>query len=259
MDKEYSFSVELAKKYGVPEAVILKNLLFWIEKNKANERHFHDGYYWTYNSIKAFTELFPFWTEKQIRGILDRLIKKEVIKTGNYNEKAYDRTLWYTITDESIMGKCICPEGQMEFTNKANEFALEGEPIPYINTDKKPDDKLKETASRILLYLNSKTKKHYKPVNGSLKNITARLKEYDNLEQGEKDCKRVIDVKWSHWKYDFKMKEYVNYETLFRSGNFYRYLQEEKWVWLEDEKGTFIPERGKKYKAIPESEVEYAE
>lgn len=140
MDKEYSFSVELAIKYGVNAAIMLKNLMFWIEKNMANKKHFYDGKYWTYNSVRAFQLLFPFWTDKQIRRILDNLVEKKVIAKGNYNKIGYDRTLWYTIIDEAIKGKCICPNGQMEMTKRANRNDQTGEPIPYINTDNKTDE-----------------------------------------------------------------------------------------------------------------------
>ncbi len=38
---EYHFNKELAKIYGVNEAIILYNLCFWIDKNKMNEKHFY--------------------------------------------------------------------------------------------------------------------------------------------------------------------------------------------------------------------------
>ena len=35
---EHSFNIELAKEYGILEAILLKNIWFWIEKNRANEK-----------------------------------------------------------------------------------------------------------------------------------------------------------------------------------------------------------------------------
>ena len=54
---KHSFDVELAKEYGILEAILIQNIYFWIEKNKANKKHFYDGRYWTYNSKKAFSEM----------------------------------------------------------------------------------------------------------------------------------------------------------------------------------------------------------
>ena len=122
---KHSFDVEIARKYDIPTAVLLENLFFWIEKNKANNRHFHDGHYWTYNSIKAFVDLFPYLTERQIRYTLQKMIDNKLIITGNYNESQYDRTLWYAITD---FGYCILQNCQMDNTKDKNDGKSEENP-----------------------------------------------------------------------------------------------------------------------------------
>ena len=38
---QHSFNVELAKEYGVLEAILLNHLWFWIKKNKANNTTKH--------------------------------------------------------------------------------------------------------------------------------------------------------------------------------------------------------------------------
>lgn len=141
----YGFDTEIAEQYGVDEAIMLQNFAFWIEKNMANDKHFHDGRYWTYNSHKAMASLFPFWTEKQIRRIIDNLIEKGLITKGNYNDLKYDQTKWYALTDLGISiclngqmekterANVICPNGQIEQPKRANRIAKKGEPIPDIN------------------------------------------------------------------------------------------------------------------------------
>lgn len=129
---EHSFNIELAKKYGIVEAILLKNLWFWIAKNKANEKHFYDGTYWTYNSIKAFGELFPYISEKTIIRSLKKLEELGIIKTGNYNKIAYDRTKWYAFTS---LGNSIMTKGQMEDTKTGNGIDENSKAIPDINTN----------------------------------------------------------------------------------------------------------------------------
>ena len=60
---KHIFDVEIAREYGVNCAVIMENMFFWIEKNRANATNFYDGKYWTFNSKKALTELFPYLTQ----------------------------------------------------------------------------------------------------------------------------------------------------------------------------------------------------
>lgn len=121
----HSFDPEVAEKVGLNAAVIYQNIVWWCEKNAANERNIHDGKAWTFNSMKAFERLFPYLTSKQIRVALEKLEEVSLIESGNFNEKQYDRTKWY------------CPTGQMEMPLRANGNAPEGKPIP----DSKPVDK----------------------------------------------------------------------------------------------------------------------
>ena len=134
---EHSFNIELAKKYGILEAILLKNIWFWIEKNRANEKNFYDGTYWTYNSTRAFNELFPYASESSIKRALKSLQEKGIIKTGNYNKSSYDRTLWYAFTD---LGYSIMSNRQMEVNKSSNGNEQNGLTIPDINTDNKTKD-----------------------------------------------------------------------------------------------------------------------
>ncbi len=101
----YHFDVDLAIEHSIEGAVILNYLSHWIFINKANDRNFKDGYYWTYNSLTAFEKIFPFWDYKKIGRILLKLEDKKIILSGNYNKVRFDRTKWYTIIDPSILKK----------------------------------------------------------------------------------------------------------------------------------------------------------
>lgn len=119
----HSFNIEDAKKYGVECAIILENLRFWIAKNKANNRHFYDGKYWTYNSVRALAELFPYWTINQIRRYIDKLQSLGVISCGNYNQSPYDMTKWF------------CVNEQIDLANLPNENGENDKCYTDINTD----------------------------------------------------------------------------------------------------------------------------
>ena len=125
----HSFDPDIAKQVGLNAATIYQNILWWAERNAANNKHSHDGYIWTYNSIAAFGDLFPYLTLKQIRTALTKLEDDGLIVSGCYNKSAYDRTKWYAPT---------CPLGKADLPSGANEIAQKGEPIPDINTDNKP-------------------------------------------------------------------------------------------------------------------------
>ena len=128
----HSFNVIVAREYGIIEAILLNNLEYWTLKNVANQKNFHNGYYWTYNSTRALTELFPYISQRQIQNAFKKLKDLDIIQTGNFNKSTYDRTLWYAFTQkgQSIMQKC-----KMESANLLNGLCENVEPIPNINTN----------------------------------------------------------------------------------------------------------------------------
>lgn len=130
------FDPEVAKEIGVEEAIMYANIVFWCAKNAANDKHHHDGYYWSYNSISAFTALFQFWSVQQIRRILENLEKKGYILSGNYNAHKYDQTKWYS-----------CPKEQIHLLKPANGFVESGKPIPDIKPDSKQISAIKSRNS----------------------------------------------------------------------------------------------------------------
>ena len=127
---EYSFDINEATQYGLNEAIFLKNLKFWLLKNKANKKHFHDDHTWTYNSVQAYTELFPFWSVKTIRNTIESLLEQGIIIKGNYSANTHDRTNWYALKDESIL-----LNGQIHLPKKETPFAEKGKCITDNNTD----------------------------------------------------------------------------------------------------------------------------
>lgn len=124
---QHHFDVDLATRYGIAEAILLNHLEYWIEHNRANQKNFFEGRYWTFNSNKALREIFPYLSEKKIRNALNHLQEEGLIITGNFNKLAYDRTLWYALTEK---GKSILPKWQMEVYETANGNSRNGEPIP---------------------------------------------------------------------------------------------------------------------------------
>jgi hypothetical protein len=135
----HSFNVDIAKKYGVECAIILENMQWWIAKNKANRKHFYKGRYWTYNSAKSFSELFPYWSKHQIGRFLRRLEHEGLVVSGNFNKAGYDHTKWYSVNDSLILQIC-----NIECAELQHRMYENAQPIPYINTDINTDNNIEE-------------------------------------------------------------------------------------------------------------------
>jgi hypothetical protein len=199
----HQFCPVVAKEFGVNVAIFLQNLAFWTQTNLANEKHIYDGHCWTYNSVEAFTEIFPYFTRKQIRTILDNALKNNLIIKGNYNKVKYDHTGWYALTPKSYLYftqlvnakninlleeafKAICPFGQIELSKRANRNVQKGQPIPDGNPDEKP---LKES----ITFSNTKEiKKSISNLDG--KSLTA-LQDINSLNLPNEFLQQLIEVR----------------------------------------------------------------
>lgn len=149
----HSFDIDIAKEYGLNEAILLNNLWFWVEHNRANNINYYDGNYWTYNSTRAFNELFPYLSQRQIQNALKKLRDKGILIVGNYNKSSYDRTLWYAFSE---LGKCIMQKCKMDITNSNSQECENVKPIP---NNKQSNNKTKNNKTNIYhnqsIYLDS--------------------------------------------------------------------------------------------------------
>ena len=167
---EHHFNTDIAKDCGIEEAILLHNFHFWLSKNAANEKHFHDGLYWFYNSKKAFVDLFPYMNETKIFRSIKNLEERGFIVKGNYNTDKWDRTNWYAITKIGLTylqtkGYSISVFGAL-FQNdtidsgKMNDGTMQSEQSILINntytntdTDKKDkEESLSKSASDVELF-----------------------------------------------------------------------------------------------------------
>ena len=194
------FDEDIAKEYGMAEAVMFQNISFWAANNKSNERNFFGGRYWTYNSVKAFQEIFPYLSIRQIRKTLSNLENRDLlIVSGNYNKSKYDRTKWYALSDlgiEIVKGsKFHLPDLTKEknhLHDLTNQYGDNDQPIPDIKPYNKPlyeeeaEFKKVDVISELVEVYNSlgePFKKVTKITKGRRQKANERLKEIGSKEK----------------------------------------------------------------------------
>ena len=228
----HHFEVEEAKKYGIECAIILYNIRFWIEKNKANRVHFHKERYWTYNSAKAFSELFPYLSPTQISRHLRKLEKLGVIISDNFNTAGYDKTKWYSLADTD------CTKMNKECLKMDKGVFKNEQPIPdikpNINTDNINSglsdthcdsnvDKLKDQLidfDALLVLFNNITGKKFRVINKK-----ARKQFLDILNEGytKIQIKEAI-VNCFNSDYHKENTQYLTPEFISRMDKFEKYV-----------------------------------
>ena len=153
-------SRELAKLIGLNESIVLQQVHYWLEINRKADKNFHDGRYWTYNTMKSWQEKeFAFWSFNTVKRTFTSLVNKGYLILGNYNHQKFDQTKWYSIDYEAletlispnssnwanaelpISPKWANASGQNEPMDKPNL----GHTIPETNTENNNIDKTTTT------------------------------------------------------------------------------------------------------------------
>lgn len=110
---EHHFDIDHAESYGIEEAIIINHFIFWLTKNKANHKTIKEielkidnkiqkvKRVFTYNSVSAMQEIFPYMNDKKIYRVIESLIEQKVIVRKYFNSNSYNRTSWYCFYDES--------------------------------------------------------------------------------------------------------------------------------------------------------------
>lgn len=246
---EHSFDVDIAREYGIPAAILLKQMSLWINANKRKGKNQFNGKTWTYNSSRDLSDKLPYFSAQVIKRTLLEMVRSGLLERGNFNKTAQDRTIWYTLTDkaEALISHCskrnnaLCENeqsivqiGTMESTNLNNALFKNEPPLPSKYTSKKTSnntsisppiippagdctpksepkaDSHTETRREILAYLNGKAGTKYRDGAVAKRHIDARLNEGYTLD----DFKSVIDAKCREWL-GSDMAKYLRPETLF--------------------------------------------
>ena len=238
---EHHFNVDVAKEVGVNAATILNHIIWWCQKNASDGNNFHDGRYWTYNSAKSLSQIFPYLTENQIRTATKKLADSGFVVTGDYSSNRYARPVYYSPTrkalemcgasmfenDDHVFGK-----NQTRRVNSSSSiFSTVKDTVADIdrNIVELPRQRdvgsgLSDKSFEVLSHLNSRCGRSYRRCDSSLKEIKARLREGYSVET----LCSIIDFKASQWEHDRKMRDYLRPSTLFRATNCMNYEQEMK-------------------------------
>lgn len=99
-ESPYIIQKSLAMKVGVDEALFIQQLHYLVtNKEKGSDFDtFKDGYTWVYNTWWGWQEFFPFWNQKKLQRMINKLETENIlVGRKDLNAKAYDKTKWYRI------------------------------------------------------------------------------------------------------------------------------------------------------------------
>lgn len=199
MSVVYYFDPFVAKELkSVEAAVFLSNIDFWLRTNRANNEHFIDGRYWTYNTQEAFAELYPYMNERQIKYLIKKLQEDGYLLVSKHNKANMDRTNWYSLTDKyyTMVQNCTFESTKLSDAKNKNVPA-----IPYIN-----QSYINQDSSLISSESNEK-----KDINSSDDSFIS--KEKPKRSAGILPSREEVDAYIAKKGYHFSSAEFFKYYT----------------------------------------------
>ena len=157
----HSFNVKVAVDFSVNIALFLEHLKFWTFKNLANKSNIYDGKCWSYDTIEALADYFPYWTKSQRETVINSAVAAGLVVKGNYNKTKFDRTVWYALTETAYgyfpelmaekylqtLYSSVSENSEMDFLTFGNLFPKNRTPIPDTQPGTDPNTKdLKDIA-----------------------------------------------------------------------------------------------------------------
>ncbi|HEY6021811.1 MAG TPA: hypothetical protein VIY48_18700 [Candidatus Paceibacterota bacterium] len=105
----------LAVAVGVSKAIVLQQVQYWVTNPKAGV--WKDGFKWVHNTYAEWQENFPFWSEANVRKIINQLEDEGLLISAQIAPNPHDRTKSYTIDYtklEEVVASHVLPEYQMD-------------------------------------------------------------------------------------------------------------------------------------------------
>lgn len=139
---DHSFNPIFAQRYGMVAAVIIHDFAYWIHHNRANGRNFYESRYWTYNSAKAFQDMYPYMGKSQIYAAMRKMQDDGLIVKGDFNSDKWNHTPWYSITDKgyAVIAECETKSAELRNSDEFENQTVENQEIEHSLCENCDDD-----------------------------------------------------------------------------------------------------------------------
>lgn len=92
-EKQLQILPSLAVRIGLPEAVVLQQIYYWL----CSSHHEIEGRKWVYNTYENWQKQLPFWSVSTVKRMILSLENMGLLISANWNASKLDKTKWYSI------------------------------------------------------------------------------------------------------------------------------------------------------------------
>jgi hypothetical protein len=136
----HSFDTGIAEELGLNSAIVFNHIVYWLRVNASKNSNQIDGKTWMYETQEDIAKCLTYLTIDEIKKTMVKLLKSGLLIKGNFNKNPFDRTNWYTVSDQSIIKKTLTkvPNGTIASAKSHDPTC---DTAPCIHTEDKQEDK----------------------------------------------------------------------------------------------------------------------
>ncbi len=97
LTENHSFNIEVARLFGVDEAIVIGHFAHFLKYHEANETNFYEGHYWVYDSAKSLSDALPYWSSNKIQKLIKRMEDRGLLISGDFSEDRSKRPKYYRL------------------------------------------------------------------------------------------------------------------------------------------------------------------
>ena len=98
-----SFDTGIARALGLNAAIVFQHIVYWLRVNsKKKDAELIEGKYWMYETQKEIASYFEYISEDEVYKAIKKLVESGILIKSCLNPNPFDRTSWYTTSDQSI-------------------------------------------------------------------------------------------------------------------------------------------------------------
>lgn len=103
----HSFDTGIANKLGINAAVIYNHIIYWLRINAAKGNNILEGKVWMYETQTDIAKCLDYLTVEEVKKAIVKLLNAGLIIKENFNKNPFDKTNWYTTSNQSIFQKTL--------------------------------------------------------------------------------------------------------------------------------------------------------
>ena len=131
---KHSFDVDWLNEYGFEKTAVLTFFCNWTYYNSLNNANFKKGRFWVYSTSEKMLEKMPYLkTSARIARILRELVNSGILIKDCLNENKWDRTAWFSISDEYAFLLDTYLKTKAEKSEDLNNALSKNETMHYSN------------------------------------------------------------------------------------------------------------------------------